>query len=194
MNEKNIQQLTQSVKSIAIVGANYRFATQVMLNNLEKFNFKGEIYLVNPKYEEINGKKCFPSLIDIPVSIDVVVGVVNPQLMVKVAKEASNISAKILVMPGGGYGESGAEGKKIQDSILESALKTGMRIVGPNCMGYADLNRDFTPYIGTLDRPNRPLRKGSVSIVSQSGSILDSFIASNLKLNKLFSTGNEIDI
>ncbi|TQR15581.1 acetate--CoA ligase family protein [Psychrobacillus soli] len=194
MREQNLQMLVKPVQTIAIVGANYRFATSVMLDNLNKMGFKGRIYLVNPRYETIDGIQCYQSLLEIEDQIDVVVGLVNPHLMVEVARDASKINAKLLVIPGGGYGESGLDGEEIQKNILESASKSGMRIIGPNCMGYFDMHHNFTPYIGTLHRPLRPIKKGSVSIISQSGSVNDAFVASRLGINKIYSTGNEADI
>lgn len=193
MKQLNLQILSEKVQSIAIVGANHRFATRVLLDNFKNFGFKGDIFLVNPRYDDLDGIKCYKSLIEINKPIDVVVGLVNPRLMIEVAHNASEVNAKILVIPGGGYGESGLEGKQIQDAILVSALKTGMRVIGPNCMGCVDLNNRFTPYIGTLHRPLRPLKSGPVSVISQSGSVLDAFIASRLGLNKIYSTGNEAD-
>lgn len=194
MKDQNLQMLVSPAQTIAVVGANNRFATLVMLDNLKQMGYEGTIYLVNPRYENIGGIQCYQSLLDIDKEIDVVIGLVNPRLMMEVASAASAIKAKVLVIPGGGYGESGREGEEIQNHIIESASKTGMRVVGPNCMGYFDMQNRFTPYIGTLHRPLRPLKKGRVSIVSQSGSVNDAFIASRLGINKIYSTGNEADI
>lgn len=194
MKKGNLQVLAKQVQTIAIVGANYRFATGVLLENLNEMGFKGTIYLVNPRYENIEGIRCYQSLLEIEDTIDVVVGLVNPQLMIQVASNASKINAKVLVIPGGGYGESGVEGQKIQNTILEIASSSDMRIVGPNCMGYFNMHDQFTPYIGTLHRPLRPIKKGSVSIVSQSGSVNDAFIASKIGISKVYSTGNEADV
>lgn len=194
MKKENLQILTSEAKTIAIVGANHRFATRVLLENLSQMQFKGSVYLVNPRYEDINGTKCYPTLLDIKDTIDVVIGLVNPKLMVQVASNASQIKAKALVIPGGGYGESGLEGQQIQKAILEHASSSGMRIVGPNCMGYFNMHNQFTPYIGTLHRPLRPIKKGPVSIISQSGSVNDAFIASKIGISKIYSTGNEADV
>jgi len=194
MKKENLQILTNEAHTVAIVGANHRFATRVLLENLSQMGFKGSVYLVNPRYEDIDGTKCYPTLLDIRDSIDVVIGLVNPKLMIQVASNASHINAKALVIPGGGYGESGLEGQKIQKAILEHASSSGMRIVGPNCMGYFNMHNRFTPYIGTLHRPLRPIKKGPVSIISQSGSVNDAFIASKLGISKIYSTGNEADV
>ncbi|AMN67502.1 acetate--CoA ligase family protein [Psychrobacter sp. P11G5] len=194
MKKDNLQILTNEAHTVAIVGANHRFATRVLLENLSQMGFKGSVYLVNPRYEDIDGTKCYPTLLDIGESIDVVIGLVNPKLMIQVASNASQINAKALVIPGGGYGESGLEGQKIQKAILEHASSSGMRIVGPNCMGYFNMHNQFTPYIGTLHRPLRPIKKGPVSIISQSGSVNDAFIASKLGISKIYSTGNEADV
>nr|7CM9_A Chain A, DMSP lyase [Psychrobacter sp.]7CM9_B Chain B, DMSP lyase [Psychrobacter sp.]7CM9_C Chain C, DMSP lyase [Psychrobacter sp.]7CM9_D Chain D, DMSP lyase [Psychrobacter sp.] len=194
MKKENLKILAKKAQTIAIVGANYRFATRVLLENLDKMDFTGTIYLVNPRYENIDGVRCYQSLLEIEDTIDVVVGLVNPQLMIQVASNASKINAKVLVIPGGGYGESGVEGQNIQNAILERAADSGMRIVGPNCMGYLNMHAQFTPYIGTLHRPLRPIKKGPVSIISQSGSVNDAFIASKLGISKIYSTGNEADV
>ncbi|PIC63322.1 hypothetical protein CSV79_12215 [Sporosarcina sp. P13] len=194
MKDQYLQMLVSPAKTVAIVGANNRFATRVMLDNLKEMGYKGTIYLVNPRYEDICGIRCYPSLLEIKEQIDVVIGLVNPRLMIEVASAASAINAKLLVIPGGGYGESGREGEEIQNAIIESASISGMRVVGPNCMGYFDMQNRFTPYIGTLHRPLRPLKKGTVSIISQSGSVNDAFVASRLCINKVYSTGNEADV
>jgi acetate---CoA ligase (ADP-forming) len=194
MKGQDLEVLLRPVQSVAIVGANYRFACRVMMDNLTHFGFQGDIFLVNPKYDEINGVLCYNTLLDIGKPVDVVVGLVNPNLMVDVARNAGKIGAKLLVIPGGGYGESGPEGKQIQDTILEEAAKTGLRVFGPNCMGYVDMDNRFTPYIGTLHRPERPVKRGTASVVSQSGSVIDAFLASRLGLSRIYSTGNEADI
>ncbi|MBT2739048.1 acetate--CoA ligase family protein [Bacillus sp. ISL-7] len=194
MKGQNLEVLLRPVQSVAIVGANKRFACRVMMENLMNFGFKGDIFLINPKYDQISGMKCYNTLQEIGKPIDVVVGLVNPYLMMDVTCIAGEMGAKLLVIPGGGYGESGPEGKQIQHSILKEAEKTGMRVFGPNCMGYFNMHNQFTPYIGTLHRPQQPLRKGPVSIVSQSGSVLDAFIASRLGLSRIYSTGNEADL
>ncbi|WP_158232530.1 acetate--CoA ligase family protein [Sporosarcina sp. P13] len=194
MKEQNLIMLSGSVRSIALVGANHRFATQIMLENLFHFGFEGEIFLVNPRYESLNGMKCYDSLLDIGKQIDMVAGLVNPQMMIDVTKQAVNVGAKVLFIPGGGYGESGLHGKAIEEIVLKEASKTGMRVIGPNCMGYVDLHNGFTPYIGTLNRPKRPIQKGQVSIISQSGSVLDAFVASRIGLSKIYSTGNEVEL
>lgn len=180
------------VKSIAIVGANTRFACRVMLENLKHIGFEGEIYLVNPKYEKIDGIACYPSLVAIQKPIDVVVGLVGPSAMIDVVRQAGQLGAKLFLIPGGGYGEGDGEGKDIQEKLLEEAEKYQLRIMGPNCMGYIDLANNFTPYIGTIKERN--LKKGTISAVVHSGSVADAILAAPIGLNRVYSTGNEVDL
>lgn len=192
--KRSSEVLLKPVQSVAIVGASHRFVSKVLIENLKYMGFEGEIFLVNPKYDGIDGIRCYDSLLTIGERIDAVVALVNPNRMLSVAQEAGEVNANILIIPGGGYGEAGSLGKEMQDKILEETKKNNIVVIGPNCMGYMDMHNKFTPFIGTLKRPERPIKKGKVSVVSQSGSVIEALIATPLGLNRVYSSGNEADL
>jgi acyl-CoA synthetase (NDP forming) len=181
-------------KSIALIGAAHTEEKLggVILKNLLKF--KGRVYPVNPRYNEMMGLKAYPSAIEIPEQIDLV-------LIIRPAKEVSGILKELkgktnhAVVLSSGFAEIGEAA--LQEELKRTATEAEIRILGPNCMGiynpYENLDTFFLPY-ERLKRPGR----GNVSVVSQSGAILSCIITSikksNAGISKAIGYGNAIDI
>ncbi len=180
-------------ESIALIGASHSQEKLggVLLANLTKF--RGRIFPVNPNYPELMGLKTFASAKDIP-AVDLSIIMRPSSEVCGILKELKG-KTKIAIIASSGFSEIGETG--LQEEVKETGKETGIRILGPNCMGiynpYKRLDTFFLPY----ERLKRP-KKGNVSIVSQSGAILSCVLGAaknaNMGISKAVGYGNAVDI
>jgi len=185
-------------KSIAIIGVsrNEKKAGHGILKNiLWTFPHEELIFPINPKAKEILGLKVYPSLLKIPVDVDLVIMFVSPKLIPSLLGECFHKKVRGVIIESAGFAESGLEGKAIQKEIKRLGKEYGIRIWGGNCMGTVtdELITTFEP-INAEDR-----KKGNVSIVGQSGYfsgavVLQLFTERFLGIRKSCSIGNRIDV
>lgn len=182
-------------KSVAVVGASKspEKIGHVILKNIVESGYPGSIYPINPKEEEIAGRKCFPSLKEVPDEVSLAVIVVPPKAVLSVAEEAGQAKVKSLVVITAGFKETGKEGLDLEQKLKDIVTKYGMRMIGPNCLGIIDTH---TPINASFAKRS-PL-KGRIAFVSQSGAlgvaILDWSIQRGLGMSKFVSLGNKTDI
>jgi acetate---CoA ligase (ADP-forming) len=158
-------------------------------------HFPGDLYPINPKADEILGFKVYPSLTAIDGSADLVILTVPAKGCASVLVEAGENGAGAALIISGGFGETGGEGKTVQDEILSVCRRYGIRLLGPNTAGFgnpkAGVSANFTPWIGQL-------KAGSIGVVSQSGAmnlILASLIHSRqLGISLATGIGNGADV
>jgi acyl-CoA synthetase (NDP forming) len=186
-----------SPNSVAVVGAsadpNKTAGRPVAY--LLKHGFKGNIWPINPRVDEVAGLPCFASVTDLPSAPDVAIvllGVERAEVAVRVLSEKG---CKIAIVLASGYGEAGEDGRARQDALKAAA--GDMRLLGPNTIGAMDLSRGIVlSASGALEGDNIP--KGGISVASQSGGILGALLsrgaARGIGFCKLASTGNEADI
>ncbi len=182
-------------KSIAIVGVseNKKKIASVILENLRKDGYKGEIYPVNPKYEEIDGLKCYPSVKDIPQSPEMVC-IAIPALAVEgVVDECIKKKVKSIVIISSGFKETGNAGRILEENITKKVKNAGIRLLGPNCLGYIN-NKENINLSFVRENPGN----GDIAFISQSGAfctaILDMALESNIGFSHIYSLGNKADI
>jgi len=186
------------ISSVAIVGASPKEGKvgNIILKNFLQ-DFKGKIYPVNIKYDEIYGLKCYPSIISIEENIDMVVVAVPAKEVPKVMEEAGKKGAKLGIIISAGFSEIGEEGKKLEDQLRKIIKEYGIRIIGPNCMGVYDPYSGIDTFFVDRNRLPRP-DKGKIALLTQSGAIALAFLeyASQRKIgvSKIISYGNKIDI
>ena len=134
-------------------------------------SFGGKVFPVNPNADSILGVKCYPSVKDVPESIDLAVIAVPAKIVPSVLKECGKKKVPFAVIISAGFAETGKEGEKLQEEILKIAKSSNMRLVGPNCLGiirtYANMNASFAPTMPP---------EGPVGFISQSGALADSII------------------
>jgi len=182
-------------KSIAIIGASRdrnKLGYQI-LKNIIYSGFKGRIFPVNPKASIILGKDSYESVLKIPSKIDLAVIIVPNIIIPSIMEDLGKKGVKAVIIISAGFGETGEEGKSIEDNILEIARKNKIRIIGPNCLGVIDtflpLNASFAAGV--------PIKK-NLAVISQSGAmcsaILDWASKNNIGFSKFISLGNKIDI
>ncbi len=180
-------------KSIAIVGASRdeRAIGHQCVKNLIESEYKGKIYPVNPKANEIKGLKCYHSISDIPDEVDLALIVVPAKYVPAVAEECGKKGVKGLVIIASGFSEIGR--KDLEDQVVQIAKKYGMRILGPNVVGVLNnplkANASFAPY---LPYP------GKAALISQSGALLIAMDArtwsDKVGISDMISIGNMADL
>ncbi|MGO4329055.1 acetate--CoA ligase family protein [Cupriavidus sp. 2TAF22] len=186
-------------RSIAVVGVSddaNRPGSQVV-RALVKNGYAGKIYPVNPKYEVFDGHKCFASVLDVEEDVDLVVIGVPAQAAVAVLETCAKKQVKFVVILSGGFRESGPEGIALEQRMLKIAREAGIRILGPNCLGFANIHDGVYAAFGSITREPK-LKKGGVSLVTQSGgfgySIALGCAAAGIGFRHVLATGNESDI
>lgn len=186
-------------KSAAIIGASPKEGKvgRIILENFKK-RFKGKIYPVNPKYNEILGLKCYPSVKDIPEPIDLVVICIPAPSVPKVLEEAGQKGVKGAIIISGGFRETGTDkGRFLEERIIEISKKYGIRIIGPNCLGIYDNWTGVDTFFLPDKKMKRP-KKGLISFISQSGAfasaLLDWMAYNNIGISRAISYGNKVDV
>ncbi len=187
-----------SPKSIAIVGVSADF------NKLNGRPFKflldkgyaGTIYPVNPKYDSIEGIKCYASVADLPAPADLAVVAVPAKFVLDTVRQLGAANIPSAVIFSSGFGEMGAEGKALEAEVAQAAREGGVRICGPNGLGlinaFEGVMATFSQY-ADADTP-----AGPVGFVTQSGAFGTAIAAlarrRNLGFGLFLNTGNEADV
>lgn len=185
---------------VAILGASsnkLKMGYHIVKNLLS--GYKGKIYPVNPNYKEILGLPCYPDIESIPDNFDCVIYFIPSKYLPDTILSCGSKGVKGIIIESGGFTEAGPEGEKIQKDALENASKTGIRLWGPNCMGFIDANaRHVFSFLHSAVWPDI-LRPGNVGLIVQSGMLSAGFLLSALQegvmgVSKACSIGNKCDI
>jgi acyl-CoA synthetase (NDP forming) len=181
-------------RSIAIVGAPRGIkAGSVFLTALLQQGFEGKIYPVNPNAEEIEGLKAYPTLSQIPGSVDLAIILVPHLGAAGALRECAAKGVKGAVLFTAGYKETGTEaGRALEAELVREAHAAGLRLIGPNGMGL------YSPKTGLSFFPQMSSDPGPVGIISQSGSLTNILGVMapqvGLRFSKVISSGNECDL
>ncbi|MDD3894829.1 MAG: acetate--CoA ligase family protein [Syntrophomonadaceae bacterium] len=184
-------------ESIAILGASGDPAKPSGRPQAELINkgYKGEIYPINPKYPEISGLKCYPSLADIPGKVDLVIISMPAKSVYAALEQCIAKGVKAAVIFSSGFAEIGPEGGILQEKITKLARKHGIRLLGPNCVGLINVSSRVIASFAVLDLSDVGPR--TVGFVTQSGAVsallYSQALAGGIGFNYLISVGNEAD-
>ncbi|MFW6082177.1 MAG: CoA-binding protein, partial [Desulfosalsimonas sp.] len=182
--------------SVAVVGAGGNNLGGFVVKNLLS-GFDGEIYPVNPNYDEIDGIPCFPSIDSIPDAPDLAVVLVPARAVPSVLKACAEKGVKRVIIESAGFSETGDEGILLQEKCTAIAKKAGIRLWGPNCMGIVDVRRK---YVFSFMNPEvrEELLEGDISLIVQSGMMSAIFLAElgrrGIGVAKACSIGNRADV
>jgi len=182
-------------RSVAVVGASRVEGKvgYVVLKNIVDGGYQGKIYPVNPNAESILGLKCYPRVSDIGEIVDMAVIVVPAERVLEVAEDCGAAGVKILVVISAGFKEIGIEGAKRESELVAIAKKYGMRVLGPNCLGYINTSIGLNATFANLMPP-----RGHISFISQSGALLSALIdkspVEGIAFSKIVSLGNKSDL
>ncbi|MFA6322895.1 MAG: acetate--CoA ligase family protein [Candidatus Buchananbacteria bacterium] len=181
-------------KSVAIIGASTekdKVGNDILLNI--KNSYSGKIFPVNPKDSNIEGIKCFSSILEIKENVDLAIIAIPAKLVLDVLKQCGQQGCKNVIVISAGFKEIGSEGKKLEDDLIAVAQEYKINLLGPNCLGYIStllpLNASFAEKFDLA---------GNIAFISQSGAlgtaILDKAMAQKLGIGYMVSLGNKAGI
>jgi acetate---CoA ligase (ADP-forming) len=184
--------------SVAIIGAS---SDANKLNGrpfhfMRRDGYAGRLYPVNPRYEEIDGVRCYPDIDSLPEAPDMAIVAVSAARSVETVAALGKKGVPVAVIFSSGFGEMGPEGKALEMELLETARTYGIRICGPNNLGlingFEHVTATFSQYADTSPQP------GPVAFASQSGAfgtgIASMARSRGIGFGYFVNTGNQIDI
>ncbi|MCF6179662.1 MAG: CoA-binding protein, partial [Geopsychrobacter sp.] len=184
-------------KAVALVGASTKELSigNVIIRNLLKYGYKGEIYPINPKAAEVCGLKAYPTLADVPGEIDLAHVIIPSQFVPQTIEECGKKGVKAVIINSAGFSEMGEEGARLQEEFLANARKYGIRLFGPNCQGIINSDPELNAYCNFTFTFPKP---GSISVVALSGGVgaLIMQVLDDLDIGQRFyaSNGNACDV
>jgi len=180
--------------SVAVIGASNRIGAWgfgVMTRLIGNPNRK--VYPVNPKSPEIMGVKAYGNISEIPDPVDFAVISVSPAKTPGIMRECVNKGVKAALVISGGLAESGEDGAKLEEELVDIARKGGVRFIGPNSMGHVNSYSSFS----TLAWMNE-IQTGPVAFLAQSGTygqrVVRTGMHRGIGFSKFVSSGNEADL
>jgi len=184
-------------RHVCIVGASPKtgsFGDRVLTNLA---GFGGNIYLVNSKYDLIGDRRCYPSMASLPENPDCVAVVAPRDAVEDIVRQAAQLRVGGVILYASGYAETQLPERIDLQCRLESiGLDSGLKILGPNCLGIANYVRrariSFSDYPAPRDLPGK-----SIGIASQSGALSQSLaqaIECGVSISHAFSAGNQADV
>jgi len=181
--------------SVAVIGATERPGTvgRTVVENLLHPSFQGKVYAVNSRHSEICGLKAYPSIGNVPESVDLAVVATPAPTVPRIIGECVDAGVKSAVVISAGFRERGSEGVELERQIQEQLLRGSMRLLGPNCLGIMNptigLNATFAK-----DAP----RPGNVAFLSQSGALLTAILdwgqQEQVGFSAIVSSGSMLDV
>ncbi len=182
-------------KSIAVVGASDKVgsAGYRIFRNLIGSGYEGVVYPVHPTKESIQGVQAYPHIDNLPKAVDLAIIATPSRVVLDVVEQCGKKGIKGILIISAGFKEIGKEGASLEKQLVKTKKKYGLRIVGPNCVGfilpYLNLNATFA---GSM--PER----GNIALFSQSGAvcgaILDWAAAAKVGFSSFVSVGSMLDV
>jgi acetyltransferase len=182
-------------KSVAIIGASDKEGSvgYAIVKNFTELGYAGKVYLVNIRKPEVLGVKTYQKVEQIPEPVDLALIATPAKTVPEVVEECGRAGVKAVIIVSAGFKETGAEGRALEEKILEVKKKYALRVIGPNSIGIIrpriNLNATF------VDKMPKP---GKVAFISQSGAlgsaILDWAIHENIGFSNFVSIGSMIDV
>jgi acyl-CoA synthetase (NDP forming) len=186
-------------RSIAVIGASdnpHKVGGRPILY-LKRYGYRGAVYPVNPGRATVQGLRAFPRVEDLPEAPELAIVAVAGDEAVRAVEACAACGVKVAVVMASGFGETGAEGLRVQEALVETARRAGMRLIGPNCQGLANFATGVVANFSTIFH-EMEARDGPVAIVSQSGAnsqaIYTLVMRKGLGVRHVHATGNEADV
>ncbi len=184
-------------KAVAVIGASAKELNigHRIIRNLVDFGFKGNVYPINPKVDEIRGVKAYKSILDVPTEVDVVHMAIPASSVPMAMEDCGKKGVKLVILNGGGFSETGPEGAAIEEECLAKARYYGIRIFGPNCQGIINTDPAVKAYCNFTFTMPEP---GAISIVALSGGVASlihqTFANMGIGTRMYASNGNACDV
>jgi acyl-CoA synthetase (NDP forming) len=184
-------------RSVAIIGASTTpgKAGFNIVDNLLRLGYKGEVYPVNPKAEEILGLKAYPTVDQIPHQVDMAIIATPAGVVVEVMRDCARKGIKSAIIISSGFSEESEEGRRLEEVVVAIAREAGIRILGPNTTGVLNPESNFTSSFIPVDR----VASGNVAFIAQTGlflGVLFEHILSSQRfgISKVAGLGNKADL
>ena len=194
MNDMSLENLFNP-QSIAMIGAsaNPRKWGFIILLNILKGNFKGNVYPVNPHEKSILGYRCYASVMDVPEALDLAIITTPAKAVPSLVDQCGRKGIRFVVVISSDFSETGPEGARLEQEVIDCAKRNGIRLVGPNSMGLFSARSSLHAQMP----PIMPLT-GGVSMFSQSGNLGFQMLGwgaeEGVGFSKFVSSGNEGDL
>jgi len=184
-----------SPKSIAVIGASrspMKIGYEILQNILVQ-GYTGKVYPINPETPTIMGLKTQPSVLAVKDDIDLAIIAVPAEFVPKVMTECAKKKVKGVIVISSGFSETGEKGKLLEEEVLQIARKGGIRLIGPNTLGYKDpIDNLDAAFVFGMPRP------GEIALISQSGALCIGMIyyanGEHIGLSRVISVGNKADV
>lgn len=186
-------------RNVALIGASGDPAKNTSRPHrfLRKHGYDGAILPINPTRDEVLGERAYPSLRDVAGPVDHALIMVPAQAVPQAVADCCEVRIPVVSILSNGFADSGEEGRRLQQDLVERARRCGVRVLGPNSMGLIDTHaRVALCASAVLD--GLTLQPGSLGLVSQSGTMLGALLsraqARGFGFSRMVSVGNEADI
>ena len=193
--------LLWNAQSIAIIGATERENAmgRAPVEYLQRYGYAGKIYPINPKGSTILGLQAFTTITEVKSTIDLALILLPAELVEEALTQCGVAGVKVVIVMSSGFAESDADGVLAQARLVDIARNSGIRLVGPNCIGSVGgakkLVASFSP---VFSAPTTNVEAGSIALVSQSGALGYGMYSLGLDqgvpLGVVVTTGNEADV
>lgn len=196
-SERISLQSVMAPRTIAVVGAsrNPGSVGGSLFRNLLQWGFTGTIYPVNPTASSIAGVRAYANLRELPEIPELVFIVIPQGQVLEIARMSASLGVRALCVITAGFAEVGGGGLELEEELLSICRSTGMRLVGPNCMGLVN-SSGKTRMLGTFARVDPPA--GNVAMSSQSGALgialMEQAGQLGLGVSSFISIGNRADV
>jgi acyl-CoA synthetase (NDP forming) len=179
--------------SVAIAGASPGKSGQLFLDSVLASGYRGKVYAINSKGEEISGLKAYRSIKEVPDHVDYVICCIPAPAVPQLIRDCASKGTKVVSVFTAGFSESGTEqGRLLEGEISRLARETGVRVIGPNCLGV------YSPKVGFTYTSDFPQESGDVAFICQSGgnSVYTTRAATyrGIRFSKVVSYGNACDV
>ncbi len=187
-----------SPRSLVVIGVSERpdNLARFIIANLRAFGYEGELYAVGRQPGRVSDVPIVASLDEIPDGLDLAVILTPAETVPALADRCGRKGIKQIVIESGGFSEFSERGRQLEEELKEIAKRWGIRFVGPNCISVVNLDVGLCLPFAPINPQSA--RRGSASVISQSGGIsityLDKLSASGVGVSKVISIGNKTDL
>ncbi|MEY4098930.1 MAG: hypothetical protein RL300_101 [Pseudomonadota bacterium] len=196
----NIKDALFRPRGVAIVGASNDPAklSGRPLDFLLRLGYQGHIVAVNPTRSVVQGVKAYPKLADAPGPIDLAIVVLPAAAVVQALRDCAAAGVAAAIVFASGFSEMGGRGVPMQDGIDEIVKSTGLRVIGPNCLGtFALPTKAFATFSSAFDE-EIAMPDDAIALVSQSGAVgtftFSTLVSAGVGVRYFANTGNEVDV
>jgi acetyltransferase len=182
-------------RSVAIIGASEREGSigAVLVRNMLDAGYKGKLFAVNPKHQQVFGIPSYPSVEDVPQRLDLAVIATQARTVPAIMEACGRAGVRAAIVITAGFAESGPQGAALERAVLESARRHRIRLIGPNCLGVIRPERGLNATFA-----HGGANPGSIGLISQSGAlctaILDWAKPNNVGFSSVVSLGGSKDV